>query len=136
MKGRRQHLLVQLQQILGDVGIVRRRDGKRLLCQFSPRLRSDASPRCQVRQHDSVVPRIGHHGHPCEVLGRRPDQCHPPDVDVLHGISQRGLGPGHRLDKRVKVDHYQIDDRPAVRFECRPVGLRISRQNPCMDGRV
>ena len=91
----------------------------------------------QLLQHVVVVARVDGHEDVAEVLGRRADEGHAADVDLLHSRAQVDGRGAHRLHKGVEVDHDHVDRHDALRREILHVGRPGPvRQDTGMDSRV
>ena len=68
----------------------------------------------QVVEHAGVVAGVGDDADMGVVLGRRAHHGGAADIDVLDGVLEAAVGPGHGLFERVEVDHHQIDGANVV----------------------
>ena len=97
-----------------NCGVVSGRVGKRLAGQVEPEGWRRPLRRIKRRQHRRVVGRVDHDEHVVEVFCRRTDHAGTADVDLLDEGLEGHVGLGGRLDKRVEVDHDDVDEADAV----------------------
>ena len=101
-------------QVAADGGIVAGRVAEGLQCQVTANSGGEVTVLSQLGQDGSVVGGIGHHSNGGEVLGRRPQQGHAADVNLLDGLSERCPRPGNGLGEGVEVDGHQINGGNAL----------------------
>ena len=90
----------------------------------------------QRLQHPAIVCGIDQHDDPLEILGPRPQQRHPADVDVLHSFGFGHIGPGDGLLEGIEIADHDVDGREAMFGQLRPVGVGVAGQNRPVDGGV
>ena len=115
-------------QIRTDQMVVMGRMPKDFRGQFSPCSQSRIPRRFHFLLHQPVVGRIGHHRYRLMILRRTPQHTRSTDIDIFDRLLRRAVGPRHRLLKRIKIHHHQIDRRNLVL--CRL--LTMCRQIPSL----
>ena len=88
-------------------------------------------------QNPRIIVRVNHHPDVGVILGRRPQQRRPANVDILDRLGKRAVRAGDRLLKRIQIHDHQIDRLQAV-FVHRPdmLGVVPAVQNPGVNTRV
>ena len=124
--GEVEHLLERGDEVVGEVllalgepardrGVVARGRAERLGRERLARLRrKQTAGLLQLLGHGVVALRPHHHAHERVVLGGRPDQGRPADVDVLDHLLLGDTTARRRALERVEVHADQVDRRDAV----------------------
>ncbi len=108
---------------------------ERLLHQVEPEFQLGSPDAAELLEHVPVVRGIDDDEHVAKVLGRRPDQARPADVDLLDQRVERGLGVLRGLGEGIQVHDDEIDGRDSVARDRREVvGPRAAGQDAGMDG--
>ncbi len=76
--------------------------------------------------HDRIITRVRHHGDRLVILGRTPQHARPADINIFNGLLLRAIRPRHRLLKRIKIHHHQIDRGNLMPSRLLLVGGQIS----------
>ena len=101
-------------QIRTDQMIVMGRVPKDFRGQFSSCSQSRIPRHFHFLLHQPVVGRIGHHRYRLMILRRAPQHTRSTDIDIFDRLLRGAVGPRHRLLKRIKIHHHQIDRRNLV----------------------
>jgi hypothetical protein len=109
--------------------------GKRLGRQGTAR-RLVRPARGQGGQRRGVVGRVAQNNDAAEVLGRRPQEGHAADVDLLDGFGRRHVRAGDGGGERVEVADDQVDGGNGVGGQLGCVRGRVAGQDAAVDGRV
>ena len=96
-------------QIARDLRVVGGGHGERLTRQLLARLGADAAERFDVAQDRCVLRRARYRGDSRKVLGRRAEERHAADVDLLEGLVEVGARIADGLGEGIEVDDDDVD---------------------------